>query len=112
MRGGDVGTALVIGNGAGHFEDAVVGTGREIELGHGLLEQGEGFVVELAVFAEQGRSHHGIAMNQRMTLEAFFLDLTGTDYTLTNLLGRLSHRGLAHFFKAQRNNIYLKIYSV
>ena len=42
-----------VGNGACHFQDAVVCPGREVQSGHGVLEQGKAFVVGTGIEAEQ-----------------------------------------------------------
>ena len=38
VRRRDILAALIVGDGAGHLEDAVVSAGREVELGHGFLQ--------------------------------------------------------------------------
>ncbi len=54
---GEVLGAFEIGDGAGDFEDAIVGAGGEALLLHGALEQPLGVGAELAVGANLARGH-------------------------------------------------------
>ena len=49
--------AFKVGDGAGHFEDAVVGAGGEALLLHGALEQALGVGAQLAVGADLAGGH-------------------------------------------------------
>ena len=46
-----------IGNGARHFENSVVGAGRERELLHGVLQEVTEALVETAIFANLPMGH-------------------------------------------------------
>ena len=61
MIGGDHVAPCQICNGAGQFEDAVVGTGGEVQLLHGGLEQFFAGGVGLAEVAYLGWTHFGVA---------------------------------------------------
>ena len=50
----DVFAAVEVGDGARHFEDAVVGTGTHIELHHGFFKVRQAFAVDGAILSEHG----------------------------------------------------------
>ena len=98
-------TAFKVGNGAGDFEDAAVGTGREVQTFHGRAEQIEACLVWLSILVNQTFAHLGIAIDALMVLEPFFLYLSGTDDSFTD-----GGRGLARSHARQlfeRNNRHL-----
>ena len=57
---GDVLFPCEIRQGAGDFQDAVVGAGGEVHLLHGVFEIAAGFGVELAALAHLLRAHGGV----------------------------------------------------
>ena len=59
--GGDVMQGRQIREGARDFEDAVVGAGAEIEVGHGVLQQTGGFRVDHAMAAQEAGSQGAVA---------------------------------------------------
>ena len=69
----DVGGAFEVGNGAGDFEDAVVGAGAHVHALHGVAQFLEAGGVGLGVFVEQGGGHLGIAVDAGFVLEAALL---------------------------------------
>ena len=100
MGGSDVRFAVIVGDGSCHLEDAVVGTGREVELGHGALYHGERLVVELTILTKQGRGHLRIAMDARLFAETLLLNLTRLDDTFADGCTAFSHARTAHLSKA------------
>lgn len=112
MSRGDILATLIIGDGARDTEDAVIGTGREVELGHGLLDEGKGLIVELAMLSHQGGSHLGIAVNEWMLLETHSLNLTGLEYPLADDGRRLRGLCLRYLIEAEGQNLNLKVYTV
>ena len=54
--------AFKVGNGAGHFEDAAVGTGREREALHGAAEETEPCLVRLGVLVYHALCHLCVAV--------------------------------------------------
>ena len=50
-----------ISDGAGYFQDPVVGAGAEVQIAHGVLEEFVPAVVEAAVFLELGMTHACVA---------------------------------------------------
>ena len=73
----DVFGAGEVGDGAGDFEDAVVGAGGEVHLLHGLFEVDLGFGIERAVFADLFRAHRGVGVDAFAGGEAEALDVAG-----------------------------------
>ena len=69
----DIGGAFEVGDGAGDFEDAVVGAGAHVHAFHGVFQFFQAVGVGLGVFVEQGWGHLGITMDARFVLEAALL---------------------------------------
>lgn len=76
MGGGDVVSTLEVGDGAGEFDEAVVGAGGETHGGDGLTKQVFAGLIEGAELAEEGAIHLGIGENS-FSFEASPLDLAG-----------------------------------
>lgn len=72
-----------VSDGAGQFQDAVVGTSREVELLHGRLQQLFGGRLDLTKLAYFGWSHVGIAGDFR-AFEPLQLAFSSGLHTLTN----------------------------
>ena len=68
LGGADVFFAGEVGEGAGDFEDAVVGAGGEVEGFHRLFEKVGGVFVELAMGAHLAGGHGGVGEE---TFDAF-----------------------------------------
>lgn len=83
--GVDVLDAGEVGNGAGDFQDAVVGAGAQVVLGHGVLEQGGGGIVHGAVGLEFAGSHAGVAGDFGFGGEPGVLEGPGGDDALADL---------------------------
>ena len=86
----DVGAGLEVGDGAGDFEDAVVGAGTHVHAFHGVLQLLQAGGVGLGVFVEQGRRHLGVAVDAGFVLEAALLQHSVGDDALAD-----GGRGLA-----------------
>ena len=84
VEGGYVGGSVEVGDGAGHLEDAVVGTGRHVEAGHCLLEDVHGGLGGACGLCYHLRGHLGVAVHSFLTGETLALDVTGFDYTLAD----------------------------
>lgn len=52
-----------VGDGAGDFQNSVVGPGGEIELGNGHFEERLGLILECAEFSRVLGAHGGVAMD-------------------------------------------------
>lgn len=72
-------TAFQVGDGAGHFQYAVVGTGREVEAFHGIFQQCQSLCVGAGVAVQQPATHLGIAMNVAFIGISQFLYFPGSD---------------------------------
>ena len=86
---GDAVAGCQIGDGAGDFENAVVGTGAEVEILHGMAEHFEGGVVEGAEFFDLAVRHPGIGGGFSLTGEPVFLDTTRLKNAIEDFCGRL-----------------------
>ena len=86
----DVGAGLEVGDGAGDFEDAVVGPGTHVHAFHGVAQLLQAGGVGLGVLVEQGRGHLGVAVDAGFVLEATLLQHPGGDDALAD-----GSRGLA-----------------
>ena len=71
--------AFQIGEGAGHFEDPVVGAGGEIEMFHRLLEELGRFGIESAVELYEPRRHGGIGSDAGPLTKALALNFAGIE---------------------------------
>ena len=80
----DVGGAFEVGDGAGDFEDAVVGSRAHVHALHGVLQLLQAGGVGLGVFVQQGRGHLGVAVDAGFVLEAALLQHPGGDDALAN----------------------------
>ncbi len=73
-----------IGDGAGDFQDAVIGAGTKIQITHGGAEDLFGSGFHPANLMKGFAAHVGIAVGAGLVLVALLLDFPGTDYTLAN----------------------------
>ena len=74
-----------VGNGAGHLEDAAVGTGGELQALHGHAEHVERGGVGLGKLVEHALGHHGVGVDALEGFEALLLNFTGFNDTLTDI---------------------------
>ena len=87
---GDVLRAGQVGNRAGDLQDAVVGAGAEVQIGHGELQQLHRRLIQRAVALQLAAAHAGVAGDLRLVLEPRLLPLARRDDPLANLRGRLA----------------------
>ena len=80
----DVGAGLEVGDGAGDFEDAVVGSRAHVHALHGVAKLFQACGVGLGVFVQQGRGHLGIAVDAGFVLETALLEHPGGNDALTD----------------------------
>lgn len=112
VRDPDDGRPLQVGNGACHLQDAVVGTCREIEPFHRLLEQGEALRVGLGILREQRRRHLCVAVDAGVFAVPFLLYLPGAYHPLADVGAALPAPGVAHLFERHRDNLHLDVDAV
>ena len=80
----DVGGALEVGDGAGDFEDAVVGPRAHVHALHGVAKFFQAGGVGLGVFVQEGWGHLGVAVDAGFVLEAALLQHPGGDDALAD----------------------------
>ena len=80
----DVGAGLEVCDGAGDFEDAVVGPRGHVHAVHGVAKLFQAGGVGLGVFVEQGRGHLGVAVDAGFVLETALLEHPGGDDALAD----------------------------
>lgn len=80
MRGLDTVDACQVSNGAGHFEDAVIGTGTQAQALQGHLHQLLPRIVQRAVLAYEPTRHLGIAVNARFFRKTGHLRFSRLDH--------------------------------
>ena len=84
----DVRFAFKIGDGAGYFQDTVVGPGGQTEFVDGVFQQIDGGLIDPAVAFNMPVDHLGVAVNL-CSFKTIRLDTPGRSHTLANLFGRL-----------------------
>ena len=108
----DVGGALEVGDGAGDFEDAVVGPRGHIHALHGVAKFLQAGGVGLGVFVQQGRGHLGVAVDAGFVLEAAFLEHPGGDDALADGGARLARGLTRHLVKVDGLDFDLQVDAV
>ena len=73
-----------VGDGAGDLDDALVGTGGEVEVGHGALQHLIARSVQLGILVQEGGVHLRVAVDALDTLVPFLLYLPCLDDPLTD----------------------------
>lgn len=101
-----------VGNGTGYLEDAVVGSGREVEPLHGTLQHLLSAFIGLGILLEQAWCHLCIAVYACLVSKALLLYLTGTHYPFPNACTALRRCILGQFVKGHRGYLNLNIYTV
>ena len=94
--------AFQVGDGAGNFQDAVVGTGGEAEPLHGGLQDGEAGGVGHGELMQQLGVHLGVAMDALVDGEPLRLHLTGGDDPLAHGGARLAGLPLGYLLERKR----------
>lgn len=73
-----------VGDGACHFQDAVIGAGGERELLHGCAQESDGLFVWFGKLMNHALGHLRVAVDAAIFLEACRLDVACLDDTLTD----------------------------
>lgn len=92
---------IQIGDGAGDFQDAVIGAGGKCKFLHGVLELLAKRCVEGAVFTDVGLLHAAVATLGGMVLVALELDRTCGGATVADRGGGFAGLGGTQFFDAE-----------
>jgi len=82
MVGLDVFDGFDVGDGAGNFENFVVGAGAEAQFVNSVFQQGQAFVIDLAELANLSASHLAIGAN-RHAVKSRLLPVPSLMYLLT-----------------------------
>ncbi len=106
-----VGTGQV-GDGAGHLEDAAVGTCRQRQPFHGGAQQFETGIVGLGILVYHALGHLGVAVDVSVVFEPLGLPRTCGDDPFADEAAGLAGCCTADVFEGQRCNLYLQVYSV
>ena len=101
-----------VGDGAGDLDDALVGSGGEVEVGHGTLQHLIAWSVELGVLMKQGGIHLGVAMDALDALVPLLLNLPRFDDTLTDGGRRLTLRCTRKLFKGHTRDFHMQVDSI
>ena len=104
--------AFQVGDGARHFQYAVVGTCRKVQPVHGILEHGKPFLIRTGVERQQLAVHLRIALYTGNVCVSGFLNLPGIYHTLSYRGARLTRAGVRHLFKGEWGDFDLQVYAV
>ena len=104
--------AFEVGYGACHFEDAVVGTGREVEFLHGIAQQCHGLVVELYILLQKRCVHLCVAMHSFDVLVAFHLYAARIYHSLADGRAGFAFGSFGYVFKGDALYLYLYVDAV
>ena len=86
----DVFAAVEVGDGAGDFEDSVVGASRESEAVHGVFQDVAARLVQVAVFLDELRGHLRTGMDGWIFRITFLLNFPSLDDTFAYYRARLA----------------------
>ena len=89
MRHFDIRLAGKIGNGAGYFQNPIIGTGRQPQFVDGRFEKCTGGIIQAAVLLDMPVAHPGIGV-YLCTPESIRLYCPGSGNPLPDILGRFS----------------------
>jgi hypothetical protein len=84
MAGLDIGGMIEIGQRAGDFQNAIVGSGTQAHFSHGMFQVPPGVVSNLAMAADLPGRHLGVAINV-LPAKTFLLQLPGFQNALPDL---------------------------
>src|SRR5690348_362298 len=108
MHGTDGFSAVEVGDGAGDFQDAIVGARGKPQASHGALEQAVAIGREAAVFPDLSWAHLRVAIDL-LAFEALQLPLAGAHDTLTNLLRAFAARTLPQLAVLHRRHVNVDV---
>jgi len=108
----DVGGGLEVGDGAGDFEDAVVGAGAEVEFVHGHAQEFDGFVVDFAMGLEQLGGHPRVATDTGAFCKPFLLNATGCNHPFADVAGGLAGMRAGEVFELDGGHFHMDVDAV
>ncbi len=98
-------------DGAGNLEDAVVGSGREVQLLHGLLQQIARSGADPAILFQVGLAHAAVAVNPA-AVEAFLLNAPGFGDAVAHGFRGLRRSIFAQFADGKGGSFHMDINAV
>ncbi len=101
-----------IRNGASHFQNAIVGSGRKSQAGNGQAHEFLAGLVNGAKFANVARPHMGVAKDVLAILESPQLDLPGLHDALPDLSGGFSGWLAGKFFVRHGRHFHMNVNSI
>ena len=84
MSGTHFFAAVEVGDGAGHFQNTVVGAGGEFQTFHAHAQQLQRLCIGFCVVVYHALGHLGVAVHATDVFEALFLHAAGFDDTLAD----------------------------
>ena len=108
----DGGGGFEVGDGAGHLEDTVVGSGTHVEALHGVAQFLEAGGVGLGVFVQQGRGHLGVAVDAGFVLETALLQHPRGNDSLTDGSTRFARSLTGHLVEIDGLDLDLQVDAV
>jgi len=84
------------------LEDAVIGTGAEVQIGHGVFQQLIAPVIQSAMLLQLCMAHAGIAGRFSRFRKAMFLNLPGLHDSRPDGGGRFCRHGVSKFLVGER----------
>ena len=112
MAGLDVFGGIKVGNGAGDFQDTVVGTGGQAQTLHGGFEQGQTGGIGHGIFMQKRRSHLGVAIDTFIIGKTLFLDSTRLDNPFTDSQTGFGRTLFGNLLKRHGNDLHLYVDTV
>ena len=104
--------AFEVGDGAGYFQDAVVGPRAHVHLGDGLAEFFHALSVGLGVFVQQCGSHLCVAVNAWVVLVTQTLDGSRFYYSFPDCCAGFAWLLARHLLEVHRLNLHLQVNSI
>ena len=101
-----------VGNSAGNFQDAAVGSGRERETLHCHTKHLNAGLIGFGILVDEAFGHLSVAMNARMSVETGLLNLSGGDDAGTNVSRWFARRSLRDVLERYGRNFNLNVDAV
>ena len=112
MVGEDGFASVQVGNGARNLQDAVVGTGGEVEAFHGGAQEIHAVCIGLSILVEQAGGHLCVAMYVRYIGETLCLYLPGTYHTFADGGAGFAFLPFGKLLERYRNDFHLDVNAV
>lgn len=106
----DVLRMVEVGDGAGNFQDAAVGSGRERETLHCHTKHLNAGLIGFGILVDEAFGHLSVAMNAGMLAETGLLNLSGGDDAGTNVSRWFAGRSLRNVLERNGRDFNLNVY--